>query len=94
MIYTKSSTRKKKEKELIFFPFFRIDILKKALQNYMYFVQNIYINTVNTGYNVLSHDQNIWYVITEVRYQILPIKCSGERNGCIIFGLHYQYSAN
>ena len=25
--------------------------------------------TVDTGYNVLSGDQKIWYVITEVRYK-------------------------
>ena len=27
------------------------------------------LNTVDTGYNVLSGDQKIWYVITEVRYK-------------------------
>ena len=32
-------------------------------------MNNQFKNTADTGYNVLSGDQKIWYIITEVRYK-------------------------
>ena len=44
------------------------------------------VSTVDTGYNVLSGDQKIWYVITEVRYkQYFQLNLIlSERQTCII----------